>query len=459
MKRNLSIALLLLATTLHAQQEKFDIATFTPPQGWIRTESNGTLSFFDSNTENGLTRFCQIILCPGNSCKTAAGKNFNTAWQNLVTAKTEAKVKPVIQTQQTPDGWTVITGTANVRKEGISYKTILVNLTGFNKTISVQVNTAGGDYSKTLETFFENYNIDKNATNGNNAGTVNAGNSSVTLNDYDFVAPEKWAVKKNTDHLSFINPRSGCSIKILVPQPSSGNPEQDANAAFELMYKGWSYQNTGSRKFTLVKGVLPKGQEYFVKEAAMSGTNTEGQYNLEEGAAMVVKAGAQIVIISIRHNSGMLGHDECYKNYNTCSRFINSFNIRNRPATQNPQQENSQRIIGLWKLNTVGIAIGDYAFAANGHYQFGGGLGSSTTTSDMYYKYIYNKAYPFEGDGSYAVSDNLLTIKRRGALNSEQVTIRFAKVNHGGEGWKERMYMLKKDSYGENESVWEKESK
>ena len=139
--------------------------------------------------------------------------------------------------------------------------------------------------------------------------------------------------------------------------------------------------------------------------------------------------------------------------------FVNSRAIKNIPVGKKAGQQSPQRIIGLWKLKTTGVANGDYAFAANGNYQFGGAIGASTTTSDMYYEYIYNRAYPFEGDGSYTFSGNLLMLKRRGVVNPEQVTIRFEKVNHGGEGWKERMYMLEKDKYGEYESVWEKESK
>lgn len=450
---------LFIAIIVFAQQEKFDIVTFTPPKGWIRTESNGTLSFFDSKkAENGLYSFCQVILYPGNSSKTDAGSNFNAAWQNNVIAKTESKVKPITQTQQTPDGWTVITGTANVRKEGMSYKTILVNTTGFSKTISVQINTAGGDYAKILETFFENYNIDKSATPGSNAGAVNPGNSTVAMNDYEFIAPDKWTQRNNKDYLQFQNMQSGCLVYVFSPQSSSGNLEHDAKAVFETMYKGWQYQKSGERQYVLAKGFLQKGLEYCMMEATMSMTGADGRYNTEEGLAMVVKTNNQIVIISARHNDVMLGHGDCYRNYNTWRRFFNSFTIKNVAVPKNNEPIITQRIIGLWKINSVGVVLGDYVFAANGNYQFGGGIGSSTTTSDMYYKYIYNKAYTFEGDGSYGISGNLLTLKRRGAP-PEPVQIRFEKVNYGGTGWKDRIWMLSKDKYGENEVVYDKKEK
>jgi hypothetical protein len=444
-----------IVSQIFPQTEKFDIASFIPPQGWQRTDANGTVAFMDSKTENGLTSFCQIILYPGSNSMGNAGKNFKAAWQNLVAVPAKSKTKPTTQTEQTPDGWTIVTGSANINNQGLNYKTIVVSITGFGKTMPVQVNTAGGDYLNTMEKFFNDLDLDSKATISTNQTNMSR---TISQKDYDFTAPEKWQVQNNNDHIAFINPQSGCTIKILSPQPSSGNLEQDANTVFDLMYKGWNYQKNGDRKFILAKGFLPKGHEYFIKEAAMSGTNTQGQYMIEEGTAMGVKAGNQVVIISVRHNSSNLGHDDCYRNYNTWKRFVNSFTVKNIVLLKNNEPQSSQRIIGLWKIDAVGVVTGDYVFAANGNYQSGGGIGSSTTSSDMYYTYIYNRAYPFEGDGSYSIAGNILALKKRNAA-AEQVTIRFEKVNHGGTGWKDRLYMLKKDNYSENESLYEKQEK
>jgi hypothetical protein len=99
---------------------------------------------------------------------------------------------------------------------------------------------------------------------------------------------------------------------------------------------------------------------------------------------------------------------------------------------------------------------GDYVFAANGNYQHGGAIGSSTTTSDSRYEYIYNRAYPFQGDGSYSISGNKLTLTKKGG-SPETTTIRFEKIRYGSSAWKDRIYMLKKDALKEYESTYEKE--
>ena len=443
------IFLMLFSLNAFSQKEQFDMVRFNQPTGWQRHDGNGTVIMIDTQTVNGLTQFCQIILYPGRNSTGSANKDFKSAWNNLVTIPTQSKAKPAVQ-KSSSEGWTIITGSANIISKGIQYKTLVTSISGFGKTIPVQVNTAGGDYAAAVEKFFNELDLDKNTT-----PSISSFNK-ITMNDYDFITPEGWQMQKKPDHLAIQNLQSGCIIQILAPQPSSGNLSQDATAVFDMMYKGWNYQQTGEKQFLLAKGFLPGGLEFFRKEATMSGYTADGQYNLEEGSAMVVKAGNNIAIISMRHNSSSLGHDACYKNYNTVARFLNSFTVKSLPVTL-PSEDNAKRILGVWKLITTGVAAGEYIFAANGHYQHGAGLGSSTTTTDMNYEYIYNRAYTFQGDGSYSISKNMLTLAPKGG-NPETIPVRFEAVSYGSNSWSDRIYMLKKEAGIEYESMYEKQN-
>jgi hypothetical protein len=278
----------------------------------------------------------------------------------------------------------------------------------------------------------------------------------IGLDDYDFIAPEAWQAQKLKDHILMQNMGSGCAIRLIVPQPSSGDLEKDAKNIFQVMYQGWQFQKSGAQQYVLSKGFLPKGLEYYMMEAPMTMTSPDGRYLLEEGAALVIKAGSQIVIISVRHNSSMMAHDGCYRNYNTWRRFFNTFNIKNVLATTTPEEDVSKRIIGKWSQTESG-ASGEYIFAANGNYAFLGALGSSYTTADYRYEYLHIKTYAFQGDGNYTISGNQLTFKKRNMNNPENARFRFEKVNHGGAGWKDRLYLLTKDRFGESELCYEKE--
>ena len=106
-----------------------------------------------------------------------------------------------------------------------------------------------------------------------------------------------------------------------------------------------------------------------------------------------------------------------------------------------------------------GSALTNYIFAANGNYQFIGAYGTTTKTTDYSYEYIHTMTSAFKGDGSYSFKKNQLTFKGRGDNTPETVQFRFEKVNHGSTGWKERLYMLKNDKFGEYEVCYEKENK
>jgi hypothetical protein len=444
----------IIAAGTFAQTERFDIATFVPPPGWQRTETNGSVAFIDSKTENGLTSFCQIVLYPSSSVKTTADKNFKAAWQNLVAIPIKSKAKPVTQTERTPDGWTVVTGHANVAFQGLKYKSIVANITGFGKTMSVQVNTAGGDYGSTLEKFFNDLNLDNKAAPAT-ATQTNTGNTMsgpVRSNDYEFIAPEGWQTQKNADHILVQSPQSGCAIRILEPQPATGDLEQLANAVFDMMYTGWQYQKAGEQQYTLSKGYLPKGLEFFLKEATMS-RSADGRYDLEDGAAMVVKAGSQVVIISVRH-TGLLAHTDCIRKYNTWRRFFNSFTVKNASIPKRNENPGDQ-LVGSWSMLESG-ATGEYVFAANGNYALIGAIGSTYTSRDFNYEYLHIKTYSFQGDGSYSISGDQLVLKK-GQSAPRQVRVRFEKVKRGHTAWKDRLFMLTKDQMGDYEVAWDRQ--
>jgi hypothetical protein len=268
-------------------------------------------------------------------------------------------------------------------------------------------------------------------------------NRLITLNDYEFISPEGWAVQRDTNQLLMQNPQSGCQIQLIEPQPTSGSLEQVSRAAFELMYAGWQYRKTGEQQFLLSTGVLPKGLEYFMTEAEMSKEGAAyGAF--QNGAALIVKAGSQLVVIAVRHPTLMSAHRECWVRYETWRRFFNSFTVRNTPIVREAEGELATRIVGRWAV-TEGLAVKEHVFAANGAYASGGAFGSSASGA----------VAGVSGDGRYSVVGDQLIMSRPGGT-AEQVRFRFERVNRGGTGWTDRLRMLKKDAFGENEVSYER---
>lgn len=439
MKKAIALVLaIFILTQANAQKESFDIASFIPPTGWQRADSNGVLLFYDYKTNNEVTSFCQLLIFPSRTSKNTALKNFQEEWKNRIAKTTGSNAKPQTETEKTPDGWTNIKGVIPITQNGITYACMLITATGFGKTMSVRINIAGQDHLVQVESFLTNFDLNKDAVSKNNIATSTSG----SLSDYAFLAPQGWQTQNNKEDILLQNMQSGCMIRILSPQPSSGNLEQDAKAVFDVMYTGWQYRFTGEKKYDLAKGYTVQGLEYCMMEAPMEKPGGSGNSTYEDGASLVIKTGNKIAIIAVRHATLMMGHIDCRNKYDTWRRFFNSFTIKNQTIPKNTEETATKRIIGVWKLAESGAALGEYVFAANSNYQLVGGLGSSTTTSDQHYKYIHTTSYAFKGDGKYSINGNKLNFSKHSNNKTEEAKFRFDKVNHGGIGWKDRLFLL-----------------
>jgi hypothetical protein len=433
------------------QTESFDIATFVAPKGWQRLESNGALVFQDYRpTENGRTMFCQIVIFPSRTSKLEPIKNFHDEWMERVAKSTGTTAIPQAQTEKTPEGWTVVSGITNISYQNATYTCILVSVSGFDRVMSVLVNLAGEEYPAQIQGFLETFELNKKmeiATKG--AESVSDPPANSGLDNYIFSVPEKWFANRTRDYIMLTQSQAnelGCTITILPLQRSSGDIETDARSVFNQMYSGWQFRLAGERQYDISKGYTLQGLEYCLMEAPMSKISADGsRYDgFEDGGALVIKAGSQIVMVAVRHAT-VLAHNDCLNKYETWKRFFNTFTVKKADIPQRIEEESSKRIVGVWKLISNGPALGEYVFAANGNYQLAGAIGTSSTTRDDYFKYIHIKSYAFEGDGSFSIQGNQLYFSKRGDKDPEQVQFRFEKINHGDTGWKDRLYMLKTD--------------
>lgn len=270
---------------------------------------------------------------------------------------------------------------------------------------------------------------------------VAAQKNTFEWNNYSFIVPEQWFITKNNDHILLTQAQSmeGCVLTILPPQPSSGNLETDAKNIFNLMYPGWQFRHTGEKQYDLSHGYTPQGLEYFMMEAPMHKMRPDGfYYDYEDGAAWVIRMGNQVAIVAGRHSRLLACY--CNHRYDYWRRFFNSFTVKDQ-APAKPTEEVPKRIIGSWMASGSG-ALTEYIFSANGNYQFIGAYGTSSTVTRGSYDYLEIKTSAWKGDGSYTIKGNQITFKKYGQ-KPDAVKFRFEKVNHGGTGWKDRLYMLK----------------
>lgn len=431
---------LILFSAASGQKEKFDIASFTPPKGWQRIDSNGVVAFFDSKTTQGGTTFCQLFLYPSRPSSGKASTDFESDWQQLVVRPTGFQSKPKTEVGNA-DGWEVTRGYSNITQSGITFTAMLVTATGFGREMSVLVNVAGQDYMSQVQNFLNEFDLDGKAATAFNETNKSSTEPAASMNDYQFESPARWYTFKNKDNILLSQTQTaayGCILNVWPPQPSSGNLESDARNIFNMMYPAWQFRWSGDKKEDVSKGYTLQGLEYCMMEAGMQKQRPDGYYyDYEDGQVLVIKMGNQIAVITGRHNRGEMVCF-CKYQYDYWNQFFNSFTVNNIGPQKNTE-DLSKRIVGSWQvMNNV---VAKYIFAANGRYQFIGAYSTSTLISPTL---IELKTSGFKGDGSYSLNGNKLITIRDGDKKTEVLQFRFEKVNHGGMGWKDRIYMLAK---------------
>lgn len=134
-----------------AGRETFDTATFTAPPGWERVAIQGMVSFRTPASPQG---FAQIFIFPSKPSAGNPQANFQAEWKRLVTTPLGAAPPAQLNTDQTPSGWTAVSGAVDVTREKSTFAVLLITATGQERMASVVVNLAGQAHLAEVETFF-----------------------------------------------------------------------------------------------------------------------------------------------------------------------------------------------------------------------------------------------------------------------------------------------------------------
>lgn len=105
----LSIFLFLLVQcSSKAQQQTFDIFTFTPPQKWTKSSKENSLLF--AITNNSQRTWAQIDMLKKTASLGTAEADFKSEWQELVVKRYGVNSEPLSIDTQTYQGWKLYTG-------------------------------------------------------------------------------------------------------------------------------------------------------------------------------------------------------------------------------------------------------------------------------------------------------------------------------------------------------------
>jgi hypothetical protein len=156
-----TISLVISLTTINAQQEKFDITTYTSLKGWKKHATEQALQLTHEDAAKGT--YCMITLYKALPGSDDARTNFDLSWENLVKESLSVAAAPEMQTPATEDGWQVQSGYATFEKDDLKGMALLANSTGFGKMINILILTNSNTYEPKITSFLESISFRKPA--------------------------------------------------------------------------------------------------------------------------------------------------------------------------------------------------------------------------------------------------------------------------------------------------------
>jgi hypothetical protein len=242
MKPFLLPILLFAGINVHAQQQTFDIITFTAPHAWEQKPSEAGIQFIKEDTATGA--YCVITLFKSAPATAEAKENFELAWTGLVKDMIQVADKPEMTPSIPVDGWEILTGHSSFEREGIKGVAILVNSSGFGKMVNVIILTNTDVFEKSISEFLESIHLSKPAAATKDGYTFNTTNFD---DGWTSTVQEDWVqVIKGTTH-----------VLIHYPNKEAGGYTADA---LEGLKKAWSilvaprYNNMSTVEYKHIRG-------------------------------------------------------------------------------------------------------------------------------------------------------------------------------------------------------------
>jgi|CXWL01.1.fsa_nt_gi hypothetical protein len=144
---------------IFAQQQTFDITTFTPPKGWKKQAAESAVQFSKEDAAKGT--YCLITLYKAIPGKSGSKENFDLAWETLVKEMVTVTTKPEMQTAATENGWEAQSGFSPFENDGNKGIALLITSSGFEKMVNIVILTNTDAYQTEMSAFLESITLNK----------------------------------------------------------------------------------------------------------------------------------------------------------------------------------------------------------------------------------------------------------------------------------------------------------
>jgi len=446
LKNRILVSLLLITSTAFAQQETYDVVSYTIPKGWQKQQVQGGVQLFVTDNTNG--GYAIAIITQAMPSTGSANDDFKSQWKSLLVNTVNSITEPTMEAPVNDNGWEILSGNGNYVDRGVKGLATLITATGGQQTTAVVLMTNTQQYQNELFGFINSLSLKKVEQAGlkkveqaetktnSTVSTASAGKSIVGL----------WH--------SYLNETSGYLNN--MPQYTAGYFRKEytfkADGTYEYRLKNWSV-NMKDIQFAYEAGTWvlsgsnltltpARGKSEWWSKATSNKTNEWGKFI----KAAEYKLEKQTYTFNIEYFSGSDDYTLVLKSTRPTQRDGGNFNAAGEPlefrytfrkelgslidnppgfktTSYNNQSGSNSPLIGkIWEAksyekypggamnyHTGGQFVHQYVFNTDRTYRFVY-VGASAYTDLNILKYEY---------GTYTVNGNQLTLTPTRGSNEE----------------------------------------
>jgi hypothetical protein len=133
---SLLISIFIFSFSSMAQNETFDLMTFTPPSGWSKNLNSDVLMYAAPQNDS---IYCLISIYKSTEGTGNISDDFLNSWNALAATRLNITEKPQSEKSPASDGWENQTGSASFSLHGSLSVAILTTISGYKKMMKWQL--------------------------------------------------------------------------------------------------------------------------------------------------------------------------------------------------------------------------------------------------------------------------------------------------------------------------------
>jgi len=169
--------LMTMSTIAQAQQETYDLVTYTMPRGWQKQQAEGGVQLFVTDAKTG--GYAIAIVTKAMASTGSPQGDFDSQWKSLLVNTVTSITRPVMTAPVHDNGWEIRSGNGNYVDGQVKGLATLLTATGNSQTTAVVLMTNTQQYQNDLLAFINSLEL-KNFQQQNKS---NSNSTTVKTND------------------------------------------------------------------------------------------------------------------------------------------------------------------------------------------------------------------------------------------------------------------------------------